>query len=153
MEVVLRHCFNILVRKEYTRPPPQLTSPYAERANRDHFYVMLLNDEVHTYDQVCNTFCTCCYMLYDQVCITCVHVIVFFFACFTCTPDRIELFYWCTWHRSQRWGLIIEWRNLFTGEKLHWSYLNASAKLKYCYMLWVMSDYYCRMVQINAMRY
>ena len=64
MEVVLRHCFNILVRKEYTRPPPQLTSPYAERANRDHFYVMLLNDEVHTYDQVCTTslHVVTCYM-------------------------------------------------------------------------------------------
>ena len=47
----------------------------------------------------------------------------FFFCCclFTCTPDSIELDNWGTWHRCQRWGSMVEWRNLFTGEKLHWS--------------------------------
>ena len=46
---------------------------------------------------------------------------VAFVACFTCTPDSIELVNWGTWHRCWRWGSIVEWRNLVTGEKLHWS--------------------------------
>ena len=34
---------------------------------------------------------------------------LFVFACFTYTPDSIELV---------NWGSIVEWRNLVTGEKL-----------------------------------
>ena len=32
-----------------------------------------------------------------------------------------QLDYWGTWHRCQRWGLIVELRNLVTSEKTHWS--------------------------------
>ena len=41
--------------------------------------------------------------------------------CFTCAPDSFELVCWSTWHRSLRRGLIVEWKNLETGAKLHWS--------------------------------
>ena len=37
---------------------------------------------------------------------------------FTCAPDSFQLAYCCTWHRCQHWGLIVEWRNLVTGEKI-----------------------------------
>ena len=41
----------------------------------------------------------------------------FFAGCFTCIPDSFELVNWGTWHRCKRWGMIVEWRNLVTGEK------------------------------------
>ena len=43
----------------------------------------------------------------------------FFVGCFTCAPDSFELVDWGTWHGC--WGLIVEWRNIVTGDKLHWS--------------------------------
>ena len=36
------------------------------------------------------------------------------------TPDSLRLDNWGTWHRCQLWDSIIEWRNLVTGEKIHW---------------------------------
>ena len=36
------------------------------------------------------------------------------------TPDSLGLDNWGTWHRCLRWDLIVEWRNLVTGRKLHW---------------------------------
>ena len=44
----------------------------------------------------------------------------FFVRCFPCTPDSIELVNWGTRYRCWHWGSIGEWRNLTTGEKLHW---------------------------------
>ena len=38
-----------------------------------------------------------------------------FFGCWV--PYSFELVYWGTRHRSQHWGLIVEWRNLITGAK------------------------------------
>ena len=37
------------------------------------------------------------------------------------TPDSLGLNDWGTWHRCQRWDLIVEWRNLVTGEEFHQS--------------------------------
>ena len=37
------------------------------------------------------------------------------------TPDSLGLDNWGRWHRCWRSDLIVEWRNLVTGEKLYWS--------------------------------
>ena len=40
----------------------------------------------------------------------------FLVGCFMFASESFELVYWGTWHRC----LIVEWRNLVTGETLHW---------------------------------
>ena len=62
----------------------------------------------------------CCIEIYLDETMT-FFFVFFVVACFTCTPDSIQLVNWGTWHRCQRWGSIVEWRNLVTSEKLHWS--------------------------------
>ena len=50
--------------------------------------------------------------------LVCMYIIVWLVA-FICAPDSFELVYWGTWYRFV--VRIVEWRNLVTGEKLHWS--------------------------------
>ena len=45
--------------------------------------------------------------------------VISFFGVLHVTLIAYKLDYWC--HSCWCWGLIVEWRNLITGEKLHWS--------------------------------
>ncbi|XP_067943651.1 E3 ubiquitin-protein ligase UBR2-like isoform X2 [Watersipora subatra] len=52
IDVVLQHCYTVLVRQEYNRPLSELDNSSASKTSSNCFCVMLLNDEIHTYDQV-----------------------------------------------------------------------------------------------------
>ena len=69
----------------------------------------------------------------------------FLVGCFTCAPDSFELVYRGTWNKRQRWGLTAEWRNLITGENLHW--LQVGLKHRSLQIAWPAN---CNISQYNA---
>lgn len=52
IEIILKYSYEILTRTEYSSPPPHLVNPASYESSRDLYCVMLLNDEIHTYEQV-----------------------------------------------------------------------------------------------------
>ena len=53
---------------------------------------------------------------------------IFLVGCFACAPVSFVLVQWVRWHKLLRWSLIVEWRNLVTDEKQHWSLMEVEPR-------------------------
>lgn len=52
MDKILRYAYQMLIWSEDSALPPELRSLDTNQSQLDLYYTMLLNDEIHTYDQV-----------------------------------------------------------------------------------------------------
>ena len=50
---ILQYAYKMLIWSENSSVPPELRSSVTKDSQLDLYYTMLLNDEIHTYDQVC----------------------------------------------------------------------------------------------------